>query len=503
MANSNSSLYSLGNGTTSSSSFPGNALVMDRSPTSFDIRGPNGAFSVGQLWVNKTLGSSFQLVGFSSSNGFVMANWITTASATGALNTLSGNTGTATPSAGNIAIEGEDLYNVTGSGSTLTISPTISAYPFTPFTVGPVGSAGYQTIQSAIDACYAAGGGCVVIQKGVYVEDLTLRAGVDFMGVTANCDTDIVHIIGTHTPHVEAGTVQIQLVNFYSTTGHIFYSTAAGQGYLGCSTTNFILLDTDGWIFDMPNWTGPLSPLVPTGFSAIGCDNCGDLSQVDSGFINNPNGQAFVAILFSYVGSQQGAVGTKQLITSGVAQFSECDIFCPVNITGNTQTVGNANYFETTNFHGSGVILSGDSTGYITTTGFDGLTTQSAITMSSSGDWYVSATSIDTTAVNAIDGAGSGSLNLSGVSFSKSSGIAGTVTLGTGSSFVTGEVSVNGDVGGKAGFTSLTAANSTTISTGVGSVRMSSANPATNTAWIKIYIGTTAYWIPAWTTNSP
>lgn len=66
-----------------------------------------------------------------------------------------------------------------------------------------------------------------------------------------------------------------------------------------------------------------------------------------------------------------------------------------------------------------------------------------------------------------------------------------------------GSVTASGDSGGIATTTTLSNANSTTISTGVGSVKMSSANPATNSAWIKIYIGTTAYWIPAWTTNSP
>jgi hypothetical protein len=45
--------------------------------------------------------------------------------------------------------------------------------------------------------------------------------------------------------------------------------------------------------------------------------------------------------------------------------------------------------------------------------------------------------------------------------------------------------------------------NSTTIGAGVGSVRMSNGNPGTNAAWVKIYIGATAYWIPAWTTNTP
>lgn len=502
MANSTSSLYSLGNGTTSSSSFPGNALVMDRSPTSSDIRGPNGAFSIGQLWVNKTLGSSFQLVSFSSSGGSVSANWITTASATGALNTLSGNTGTATPSAGNISIEGSELYNVTGAGSTLTISPAISGYPMSPFVVGPVGSAGYQTIQSAINAAFAAGGGTVLIQKGVYTEDLTLKNGVDLRGVAANCDTDAVHIIGTHTPDPTLGVMQITLVNFYSTTGHIFYSTVAGQGYIGCTTTNFILDVTDGWVFDMPNWTGPLTPLVPTGLAAIGCDNAGDLSLVDSGFINNPTGGAFVSILNSYVGSQQGAVGTKTLTTSGPCQFSLCDIFCPVNVTGNNGTLGNANFFETSDFHGCTITFSGNSTGYLAAVNFDNLTTP-AITMSSSGSWYVGTTNIDTSSNPAIAGSGSGTLNLSGVSFSQGSNLAGTLTLSTASSFVVGGVSVNGDIGGKAGFTSLTGANSTTISTGVGSVRMSSANPGTNAAWIKIYVGATAYWIPAWTTNSP
>lgn len=86
----------------------------------------------------------------------------------------------------------------------------------------------------------------------------------------------------------------------------------------------------------------------------------------------------------------------------------------------------------------------------------------------------------------------------------------GTVT-GTGGVIATtgnvlataGQVVAGGDTGGVASSTSLTNANSTTISTGVGSVKMSTTNAATNAAWVKIYVGTTAYWIPAWTTNAP
>ena len=44
---------------------------------------------------------------------------------------------------------------------------------------------------------------------------------------------------------------------------------------------------------------------------------------------------------------------------------------------------------------------------------------------------------------------------------------------------------------------------STTISTGVGSVKMSTANAATNTAWIPIKYAGTTYYVPGWTTNAP
>jgi hypothetical protein len=64
-------------------------------------------------------------------------------------------------------------------------------------------------------------------------------------------------------------------------------------------------------------------------------------------------------------------------------------------------------------------------------------------------------------------------------------------------------VTATGDGGGTASTIQLSNVNSTTISTGTGTVHMSTANNAANTAWLKLYIGTTAYWIPAWTTNAP
>lgn len=85
-----------------------------------------------------------------------------------------------------------------------------------------------------------------------------------------------------------------------------------------------------------------------------------------------------------------------------------------------------------------------------------------------------------------------------------------TVTGGTGVIATTGAVKATagqleagGDTGGVASTISITNANSTTIGAGDGTIKMSTGNPGTNTAWIKIYVGTDAYWIPAWTTNAP
>lgn len=66
-----------------------------------------------------------------------------------------------------------------------------------------------------------------------------------------------------------------------------------------------------------------------------------------------------------------------------------------------------------------------------------------------------------------------------------------------------GGVYSTADPGGFASTNGLSNTSSTTISTGVGSVKMSSTNPATNSVWIKMYAGATSYWVPGWTTNSP
>lgn len=82
-----------------------------------------------------------------------------------------------------------------------------------------------------------------------------------------------------------------------------------------------------------------------------------------------------------------------------------------------------------------------------------------------------------------------------------------TATFGGGvvasGSVIGAVVAASGDTGGVAAETTLSNAGSTTISTGTGTVKMSSTNSANSAVWLKVYFGTTAYWIPGWTTNAP
>ena len=153
--------------------------------------------------------------------------------------------------------------------------------------------------------------------------------------------------------------------------------------------------------------------------------------------------------------------------------------------TLNTLTAGDATVVSPT----SGNISFVDSTNVVSTAAGSDITFDLGTNPSISGSLTVG-TDITSTAGNIVATVG----NISADS--------GNITANTTVQAGTLLVSV-GDAAGIVGGTSISNVNSTTISTGVGSVKMSTANAADNTAWIKIYIGATAYWIPAWTTNAP
>jgi hypothetical protein len=404
---------------------------------------------------------------------------------TGPVQTLTGDSGGAVSpdAAHNINVKALYTNSVVGSPgtNTLTVTPSVRGYPITPYVVGPVNFAGYQTIQSAIDAANASGGGTVFIQPGTYTENLTLKAGVALSGVEGNVDTLGIKIVGVHTPDTSNGTMTFRELNFYGTTA-IFQSSAAGQGYLSFETCNWIL-SSNGYIFDMINWIGPTG--LTTGNAAVAITNCGDLSTAASGFLRNTAGMQ-CNLLNSYIGSYVGGGGTLPLITSGVTQISLSDVYCPVQFNGGTNS-----FLEDSTLHGVSITVSGTSTGDIINSALIGLTT-AALTMSSSGSWEISSCTIDTSNNPAIAGAGTGVLKIGGVTFLNGKNLAATLTLAGASGFYP-TLGTNGQVflaatGGTGTFASLTSADSSvafvtgpnsldlTVATGTGVIKTITGN---------------------------
>lgn len=151
---SGATLYSSSGGTVSSNSFPGSAIRSTRAPTSTDIRGPQGNLPLGQVWIDYLTPAAYILGSLTTSSGVMTANWLLSALNSGDLETLTGNSGTASPVASNINIVGAGDVDVTGSGDTLTITYTagttgIDTINGNSGSIAPV--AGEVTIEGAAD----------------------------------------------------------------------------------------------------------------------------------------------------------------------------------------------------------------------------------------------------------------------------------------------------------------------------------------------------------------
>ena len=118
--NPTNNLYTLGTGTVSTTVFL--TVISDRNPTSYDLQWP-----VQQRWINKNSGIEYFLIGFVSTSGTVLANWIQISGGTTALNSLTGNSGGAiSPIAGNINVLGDaTTINIVGTFATATLTANV------------------------------------------------------------------------------------------------------------------------------------------------------------------------------------------------------------------------------------------------------------------------------------------------------------------------------------------------------------------------------------------
>lgn len=302
------------------------------------------------------------------------------------------------PVLANIASADSSITITNGPGTIDLSVATPAFYSVTPYIVGPVGRAPYQTIQAGVNAANAGSGGIVVVQPGTYTENLTLYSNCHVMGLDFADAGGGVIINGVHTPPASGGFV-FNNVQLESAT-HVFSSAVAGTTHL--IIANAAIVVTNGFTFNLPNWTGKLEAY-----------DVNDRGSTNDGFINNTGGSQ-IAIFSSAIGAGTG----NTMVVSGAVSIFTCAVSCPINIT-----TGATAYLEY-NVHTGSITLSGDSTGEIV-----GCEVDAQITMSSNSAWLISLSTINTSSNPSIAGSGIGALTLSDVTYINNSTVSGTLTV--------------------------------------------------------------------------
>lgn len=292
----------------------------------------------------------------------------------------------------------KESYQYAGGGIWIFVGSLENGSPITPYVVGPEGQAGYQTIQSAITAASAAGGGDVYLQPGSYTENLTLAADVNLIGT----DPEAITITGVHTPPAGAGSVCFENINFVSATD-VLSSAQASPCKIKFVNCSFDV--TNGFICDVNDWLGSITII-----------QCTSIGTAD-GIINNAGGGADIVIRDSDLG-----VGTSNVMaTAGTCTFHSVSIGCPwTTASGTVFTCDNCQFFGT-------ITNGGDSNGIFSNGRF--LTGANPImTQSSSGTVEIYNCYMESSASPAFQGAGAGIIFIGTGTFGGNSAFAGTLS---------------------------------------------------------------------------
>lgn len=353
-----------------------------------------------------------QAVAHGSANGLSLSN-VTVDSANA---TPIGGAG-----AGALDIGSIDFVQNSAIAGTVTQTYMRTTDRISPYIVGLTGN--FTTIQEALDAATTTGlGETVIVQPGTYTEDLTLYDKIFIRGEIGPLGTaEGTRIVGTHTPPA-AGALTINNITLVSATD-IFNSAVAGTTTIYINSCIFEV--TNGFILNLPNWTG-----------LFNINNCGE-NSTNNGIINN-TGTATVFTNNSQIGAGVG----QTFVANGDLRFDLTFIDCPATFTGAGTIAGNFL------IAGSTISIGGSITGTIgmgslifntittantaqisiTDTTFD-TGANTAITHGSANGLSLSDVTIDTSNVVTIGGAGAGNLQLGTVTFLDTSAIAGTLTL--------------------------------------------------------------------------
>lgn len=266
--------------------------------------------------------------------------------------------------------------------------------PISKYVVDGDGTADYITIQAAMDAADADGGGLVYVRDGLYTENLICYNNVFVRG-----ESILVVVDGIHAPNT-IGNLRFANLTLKSAT-HIFSSVAAGVSAI--EIENCIFEITSGFIFDLPSWNGS--------FRIFDCKE----TSSNNGISNNTV-LASLRIKNSRVG-----IGTNICLSSGVFELANSRVECPITLqSGSSALINEGTYLQNT------LSITGNATCSLFNCTFDtGASTPLSHTSSARID--MGNVTIDTSTSPVITG--TGAIETGSLTFMRSDNIAAGITL--------------------------------------------------------------------------
>ena len=259
------------------------------------------------------------------------------------------------------------------------------------------GQTEYQTVQAAVTAANAAGGGLVYVREGTFTEDLVLYDNIMIQGMGLETI-----ITGVHLPPT-AGTLTLYDLTLTSPTD-ILESAAAG-------TTLILFFDClincdNGYTCDLLNWTGTVDMV-----------QCAETSTLN-GIFNNTGGAAL-----NIWNSFAGAGATDLVLDDGVLAIYDSRIINPIVIGGNTvMTAIMGCSFAAT-------ISLDDTSSLEMYNSMSAVGDVPCIAQNSMGTILLSDVSLNSPNDPVIDGMGAGAITVASVTYVDISNIAGALTL--------------------------------------------------------------------------
>lgn len=255
---------------------------------------------------------------------------------------------TALPAAGNINVFKTVNFqaSTTASGSTIRINAPNCAL----LIVDPVANYGtHQTIQAAINAAVVLGGNrTIVIRPGIYIENLTLRAGVNLAAWTGDELTPNVTIKGRCT-FTDAGIVSISNIRLETNLSQFLVVSGANasQVYL----TDCFLNCTNSFGINFTNSNAQ---------SFIGIESSEADIAAPGISLYTKSGPGELSIYYSFVGDS-GVSTTSSTASAGVVSYKHCDLRFPTTTSGTCIIVSEYNSYRLFELNTTAIIHGGSA----------------------------------------------------------------------------------------------------------------------------------------------